>query len=104
MVVMIPETKCHNRKFRRCRMGCLKVLERGEAVRFANEMLTRDMLSEAILSQTEKKVFIVFDQSVRESLAAIENYAHQGLLTSAESLSELADELKIPVSAFVATM
>ena len=80
------------------------ILVNHEGVRFANEMLTRDKLSEAILEQTKKSAFIIFDQSVRESLAAIENYAQQGLLTTAESVSELAEVLKIPVSSFVETM
>jgi fumarate reductase flavoprotein subunit len=80
------------------------ILINREGVRFANEMWTRDKLSEAILAQTDKKVFLVFDQSVRESLAAIENYAQQGLLTTANSTKELAEALKLPVSAFTQTM
>ena len=75
-----------------------------EGVRFANEMLTRDKLAEAILAQTGKSAFLIFDQSVRESLAAIENYSQQGLLTTAGSVSELAQTLKLPVSSFVETM
>lgn len=82
--------------------GAILVNQEGE--RFVNEMLTRDKLSEAILTQTGKSAFLVFDQSVRESLAAIENYSQQGLLTSAESTSELAQVLNLPVSAFVETM
>ena len=80
------------------------ILVNRNGVRFANEMWTRDKLSDAILQQTSKKAFLVFDQSVRESLAAIENYAQQGLLTSAETHTELAEALQLPVSAFVETM
>ena len=80
------------------------ILVNHEGVRFANEMLTRDKLSEAILTQTGKSAFLIFDQSVRESLAAIENYSQQGLLTTASSTSELAQALKLPVSSFVETM
>ena len=80
------------------------ILVNRNGVRFANEMWTRDKLSDAILQQTGKKAFLVFDQSVRESLAAIENYAQQGLLTSAETHTELAEALQLPVSAFVETM
>ena len=67
-------------------------------------MWTRDRLSAAIYEQPGKSAFIVFDQSVRESLAAIENYAQQGLLTTANSVSELALELKLPVSSLEETM
>lgn len=80
------------------------ILVNREGVRFANEMWTRDKLSDAILQQTSKKAFLVFDQSVRESLSAIENYAQQGLMTSADTPSELAEALQLPVSAFVETM
>lgn len=80
------------------------ILVNHEGVRFANEMLTRDKLSEAILAQTKKSAFLIFDQSVRESLAAIENYSQQGLLITAASASELAQALKLPVSSFVETM
>lgn len=80
------------------------ILVNRNGVRFANEMWTRDKLSDAILGQTDKKAFLVFDQSVRESLSAIENYAQQGLLTSAETPAELAEALQLPVSAFVETM
>lgn len=80
------------------------ILVNSEGVRFANEMWTRDKLSDAILAQTGQSAFVVFDQSVRESLGAIENYAQQGLLTTANTVSELAQALQLPVSAFVATM
>ena len=80
------------------------ILVNHDGVRFTNEMLTRDKVSEAILAQSEKSAFLIFDQSVRESLAAIENYSQQGLLTTALSTSELAQALKLPVSSFVETM
>ena len=82
--------------------GAIMVNRQG--VRFANEMWTRDKLSDAILEQSGESAFLVFDQSVRESLAAIENYAQQGLMTQAGSVSELAKALKLPEDAFVSTM
>lgn len=75
-----------------------------EGTRFANEMWTRDKLSEAILSQTGRKAFIIFDQSVRESLSAIENYSQQGLLTAADSPVQLAECLNLPADTFAGTM
>ena len=80
------------------------ILVNRQGVRFANEMWTRDKLSDAILAQTGKTAFIVFDQSVRESLAAIENYVQQGLMTQANTVLELAEALDLPASAFVGTM
>lgn len=80
------------------------VLVNREGKRFVNEMLTRDKLSDAILAQTKQSAYLIFDQDVRESLAAIENYAQQGLLTTAGSTSELAQAINVPVSAFEETM
>ena len=80
------------------------ILVSREGVRFANEMWTRDKLSDAILAQKDKKAFLVFDQSVRESLAAIENYAQQGVVNSAQTPAELAEAIQLPVSAFVETL
>lgn len=67
-----------------------------EGKRFNNEMATRDVLSSAILEQTGKTAFILFDQNVRESLKAIEGYARNGLLTEGETLTSLAEKLAIP--------
>lgn len=80
------------------------ILVNREGVRFANEMWTRDKLSNAILKQTDRKAFLVFDQSVRLSLSAIENYAQQGLMTTAETPAQLAEALRLPVATFVETM
>ena len=80
------------------------ILVNRQGVRFGNEMWTRDKLSDAILAQTGKSAYLVFDQSVRESLSAIENYSQQGLMTSANTVSELAQALDLPLSAFVGTM
>ncbi len=80
------------------------ILVNQEGKRFANEMWTRDKLSEAILKQTGRKVFIVFDQCVRTSLATIENYVQQGLIIPANSIAELAEVLQLPVPGFVETM
>ncbi len=63
--------------------------------RFANEMLTRDKLSEAILAQDEGQAYLFFDQSVRNSLEAINLYAQQGILIEAENLEQLAEKINV---------
>ena len=68
--------------------------------RFANEMLTRDALSDAILSQDGKSAFIVFGESVRQSLAVIENYIMQVLVKEGASIKELASASGLPSEAF----
>ena len=72
--------------------------------RFINEMETRDIVSAAILKGPGKTACLVFDQSVRESLKAIEGYAKAGFLTEGASISELAKKLSIPSDALEATV
>ncbi len=76
--------------------GAIMVNRKGK--RFVNEMVGRDVMSEAILAQDGGSAFLVFDQSVRDSLKAIEGYAKQGLLTEGKSIAELSERLKIPSS------
>ena len=64
--------------------------------RFCNEMDTRDVVSAAILRQQSGEAFLIFDQSVRKSLASIETYANQRLLLQGNTLEELAKSTGIP--------
>lgn len=58
--------------------------------RFVNEMTTRDVVSDAILAQDKGTAFLLFDNAVRKSLAAIDTYAKQGLILEADDLAGLA--------------
>ncbi len=73
--------------------GAILINKAGQ--RFANEMLTRDKLSEAILAQEERQAYLFFDQSVRNSLEAINLYAQQGILIEAESLEQLSEKISV---------
>ncbi|NLK46849.1 MAG: flavocytochrome c [Treponema sp.] len=80
------------------------VMVNREGKRFNNEMATRDIMSAAILRQTGKTSFLLFDQGIRESLKAIEGYARQGLLTQADTIAGLAEKLGIPAAALEETI
>lgn len=75
--------------------GAILVNKAGK--RFINELETRDTVSKAILSQEDKKAFLVLDSGVVSRLAAIKKYKDAGLITEASSLKELAE--KVGVSA-----
>ncbi len=75
-----------------------------EGRRFESELATRDVMSDAILNQTGKTAFLVFDQGVRESLSAIETYVKQGLLTQGDTPEALAAALGIDPAAFTETI
>ena len=80
------------------------ILVNRDGKRFCTEMATRDVMSKAILAQKGKTAFLVFDQDVRESLKAIENYIEIGLITQAGTFRELAEKLEIPAGEFEKTM
>ena len=75
-----------------------------EGNRFCSEMATRDVMSKAILNQTGKTAYLVFDMGVRKSLKAIEGYVKQGLLTEGETPEALAQKLGIPAESFASTI
>ena len=75
-----------------------------EGNRFCSEMATRDVMSKAILNQTGKTAYLVFDMGVRKSLKAIEGYVKQGLLTEGKTPEALAQKLGIPAESFASTI
>lgn len=80
------------------------ILVNHEGKRFCNEMDTRDVVSAAILEQTQGEAFLIFDQDIRKSLAAIETYANQHLLSEGVTVTELADAVGIPADALTETL
>ena len=80
------------------------ILVNHESKRFCNEMDTRDVVSAAILAQTQGEAFLIFDQGVRKSLASIETYANQHLLKEAATVAELAQAIGVPAADLEATL
>ena len=80
------------------------ILVNHESRRFCNEMDTRDVVSAAILEQTQGEAFLIFDQGVRKSLASIETYANQHLLKEGNTVAELAEAIGIPAEDLEATL
>ncbi len=80
------------------------ILVNHESKRFCNEMDTRDVVSAAILAQTKGEAFLIFDQGVRKSLASIETYANQHLLSEGNTVAELAEATGIPATDLEATL
>ncbi|WP_108944519.1 flavocytochrome c [Shewanella halifaxensis] len=67
------------------------ILVNREGKRFVNEITTRDKASAAILKQTGKSAFLIFDDSVRKSLSKIDKYIGLGVVPSADSLVKLGE-------------
>jgi fumarate reductase flavoprotein subunit len=71
--------------------GAILVNKQGS--RFVNELKTRDVVSAAILDQEGQSAFLVFDDSVRKSLKAIENYIRLKIVVEAASPEALASAI-----------
>jgi fumarate reductase flavoprotein subunit len=74
------------------------ILVNRDGTRFVNELATRGVVSSAIFQQTGASAFIVFDNSVRRSLAQIEGYFTLGLVREGTTLEELAANIGVSSS------
>jgi fumarate reductase flavoprotein subunit len=72
------------------------ILVNYEGKRFVNELTTRDKASAAILSQTNKAAFMVFDEGVRKSLKQIDGYFHLELVKEGDTPEALAKAIGVP--------
>jgi len=75
------------------------ILVNKEGKRFVNELTTRDAASAAILRQTGKEAFLVFDESIRKSLKQIEGYLHLDLVKEGATVKDLAAAMGVPSGA-----
>lgn len=80
------------------------ILINQEGKRFVNELTTRDKASEAILNQTGKSAYLVFDEGIRKSLKQIDGYFHLELVKEGATIKELAAVLKIPAETLEASI
>ena len=84
--------------------GAGAIMVNREGKRFINELTTRDAASAAILQQTGKTVFLVFDGNVRKRLKTFEGYFHLGLAKEAPTPEALAQLLGIDPATFATTV
>lgn len=80
------------------------ILINHEGKRFVNELTTRDKASEAILQQTGKSAYLVFDEGIRKSLKQIDGYFHLELVKQGTTIKELAAALQMPADTLEATI
>ena len=80
------------------------ILVNAKGVRFTNELLTRDVVSNNELKQPGKFAWIVFDKKTSEAAKLIQEYIHMGLAVTADNYADLAKKMDVPSDALVATM
>jgi len=80
------------------------ILVNHDGKRFVNELTTRDKASAAILEQTGKSAFLLFDEEIRKSLKQIDGYFHLDLVKEGATIQELAAAVKMPAETLEATI
>ncbi|MGO9612801.1 MAG: flavocytochrome c [Dissulfurispiraceae bacterium] len=80
------------------------ILVNHEGKRFVNELTTRDAASAAILAQTGKSAYLVFDEGIRKSLKQIDGYFHLKLVVEGDTVKGLAAKIGVPADALEATI
>ena len=72
--------------------------------RFISEMLTRDVLSTAILEQPGKYAYMILDQNTMDSMKALQENYEKGIITKGETLADLAGVLEIDADVLESTI
>lgn len=80
------------------------VLVNSNGVRFTNELLTRDVVSNNELKQPGRFAWIVWDDKVAKSAKLIQEYIHMGLAVTTDNYADLAKKMNVRADALVATM
>ncbi|MBU3106354.1 flavocytochrome c [Clostridium gasigenes] len=80
------------------------ILINKDSKRFTSELLTRDVVSKAILEQKDGVAYLFFDDGLRKSLKATEEYFNMGLVTEANTVEELAEKLSLDKATMVETV
>jgi fumarate reductase flavoprotein subunit len=84
--------------------GAGAIMVNREGKRFVDELTTRDLASAAILKQTGKTVFLIFDGNVLGRLKSLQGYFHLGVAKDAPTPQALAEKLGVPPDALAATI
>lgn len=71
------------------------ILVNNSGLRFADEMKNRDLLSADLLAQDNKEVYLIFNEEIRRSLAASDDYIDMNIVVEGMDLPSLAARLRI---------
>ncbi|WP_172195846.1 flavocytochrome c [Saccharibacillus qingshengii] len=74
------------------------------ALRFVNEMDTRDHVTAAITKLDNREAYLIFESGVKSRAKAIEQYEKMGLVQSGETIEALAAETGLPAEALQSTL
>ncbi len=71
------------------------ILVNKEGTRFIDELKTRDVVSEAILEQTDSTAYLTVSQNIADMNKSLQGYIDNGRAVEGETIQDLANELAI---------
>ncbi|BCJ96010.1 hypothetical protein acsn021_35790 [Anaerocolumna cellulosilytica] len=80
------------------------ILVNQEGKRFTDELLTRDVVSDAIVKQEGSYSYIIFDQLLRDNLSAIEKYVENNITVQGATIEELANQIGVDATTLANTL
>lgn len=80
------------------------ILVNKEAVRFTDELLTRDVVSANIIAQTDSVAYLIVNQELVDQNASMAGYIEKGHAIEGETIEELAAALELDAATLQATL
>jgi len=80
------------------------ILVNNQGKRFADELENRDFLSEDLLSQKDREVYLIFNEEIRKSLKASDDYIDMNIIQKSEDLEELSEMIRVPKDDLIETV
>ncbi len=80
------------------------ILVNNQGKRFADELKNRDFLSEDLLAQKDREVYLIFNEEIRKSLKASDDYIDMDIVQKANDLEALATLIRVPSDALMETV
>ncbi|MFZ0446757.1 MAG: flavocytochrome c [Bacillus sp. (in: firmicutes)] len=80
------------------------ILVNKEGKRFTNELLTRDVVSQNILKQTDKRAYLIVNQEMADENKSLAGYIKDGYATKGEDIASLAKEIIVDAATLEQTM
>ncbi len=80
------------------------ILVNNQGMRFADELKNRDFLSVDLLNQKDREVYLIFNEEIRKSLKASDDYIDMKIIQRSESLEALSEMIRVPKDGLVETV
>lgn len=80
------------------------ILVNNQGMRFADELENRDILSENLLNQKDREVYLIFNEKIRKSLKSSDDYIDMNIIQKFEDLESLSESIRVPEENLIETV